>query len=380
MSIDNTTIGCRLRSARRTLGLTQTEAGGQMDMVTSTVSAIEAGKRSVTGTELYEFAQLYGRPISYFLQTGEASTSPGFEYLFRRVDDTVIDRQPIVELEQLATDYDLLEELVGVPPPPLPPDYSSFGFIGEQGAEALAETERARLGLGDAPIRDLVDLLECDAGLRVFMLPLSQHSWSGLVVQDHRGRPCVAIDSTELHYRRNFTLAHEYGHALVHLPDPTAPKAWVDLASKDTRRRNSDERFVDAFAAAFLMPRRAVLSQLDRIANASNDGLTEYDLAHLAMHFGVSGQAMSLRLVTLRRLSTRAHRGCWARTSHKSIVEALGYEVEDEDWRAPVILPPRYRYLAMKAYEEGIISLSKLAELLRENFYDLRDRLQYLDD
>ena len=374
MSIDNATIGSRLQTARRTLGLTQTEAGSHMGMVTSTVSAIEAGKRSVAGSELYEFSQLYQRPVAYFLQTEDLSPSPGFQYLSRLVDDGVLDRSPIVELEQLASDYDLLEELVGVSSPPPPPDYSNFGFSGDRDAEALAEMERARLGLGDAPLGDIAALLDSSVGVRVFMLPVSRRSWSGLVVQDRRGRACVAIDSKDPFYRRNFTLAHEYGHALVHFSKQSAPQARIDFASKGNRR-NADERFVDAFAAAFLMPKGAVLSQLNRIMRSSSDHFTEYDLAHLAMHFGVSGQAMSLRLVTLRKLSKQAHRDCWGRRSYKSIAEALGYEVEDDDWRAPAILPPRYRYLAMKAYEEETISLSKLAELLREDFYELRDRL-----
>ena len=378
MSVDNTTIGSRLRTARRTLGLTQTDAGGRMGMVTSTVSAIEAGKRSVTGSELYEFSRLYQRPVAYFLQTEDLSTSPGFQYLFRRVEDTVLDRSPIVELENLASDYDLLEELVGLSPPPLPPDYSSFEFSGERDAEALAEMERVRLGLGDAPVKDLVDVLDGTAGVRVFMFPVSQQSWSGLVVQDRGGRPCVAVNSKEPFYRRNFTLAHEYGHALVDLSDASTPQAWIDFASEG-HRRNHSERFADAFAAAFLMPRRAVLAQLDRIMRTNAGQFTDYDLVHLAMHFGVSGQAMSLRLVTLRRMPRHVHHDYWDQTSFKSIANDLGFRVEDDSWRAPAVLPPRYRYLAMKAYEQGTVSLAKLSELLRANFYELRDRLQYLE-
>jgi hypothetical protein len=38
--------------------------------------------------------------------------------------------------------------------------------------------------------------------------------------------------------------------------------------------------------------------------------------------------------------------------------------------------PARFRYLALKAYNEAHISLAKLAELLRENYYDLRDKLR----
>ena len=379
MSVDNVTIGSRLRAARRTLGFTQTDAGGRMGMVTSTVSAIEAGKRSVTGSELYEFSRIYQRPVAYFLQSEDLSTSPGFQYLFRRVDDSVLDRSPIVELENLASDYDLLEELVGVSAPPMPPDYSGFEFRGERGAETLAEMERARLGIGDAPVGDFIDLLDGTVGIRVFMLPIGQLSLSGLVVQSGNDRPCILVNSTEIYYRRNFTLAHEYAHALVHLSEPSAPKAWIDFSSK-SKRTDPQERFADSFAAAFLMPRSAVYSQLKLIARGSAKEFTDSDWAHLATHFGVSGQAMSLRLVTLRSMPRQVHHDYWDQTSYKSIAEAFGYEVEDDDWGMSPVLPPRYRYLAMKAYEEGIISLSKLAELLRENFYELRDRLQYLDE
>src|SRR5688572_10654992 len=159
-SIGNETIGVRLHAARRALGLTQTDVGQSMDMVTSTVSAIEAGKRAVTGSELYQFAQLYGRPVAYFLGEEATDTSDGFHYLFRAVADRLDERRPLVELEQLAADYDLLEDIVGVSPLPFPIDYSGFGFRTEQDAETLADMERARLGLGDSPITDLVDLLD----------------------------------------------------------------------------------------------------------------------------------------------------------------------------------------------------------------------------
>src|SRR4051794_37255965 len=52
MMPDEFPLGARLQAARRAIGLTQTEVGRQMEMVTSTISAIEAGKRSVSGTEL----------------------------------------------------------------------------------------------------------------------------------------------------------------------------------------------------------------------------------------------------------------------------------------------------------------------------------------
>src|SRR5450756_1053600 len=125
------------------------------------------------------------------------------------------------------------------------------------------------------------------------------------------------------------------------------------------------------------MPRRAVMAQLERVLGAGNGQFTDFDLVHLATRFGVSGQAMSSRLVSLRKMPRHVHEDYWKSRSFKSLAQALGYDVED--WSQEVVLPPRYRYLALKAYDEGQISLAKLAELLRENYYELSERLAATD-
>jgi len=379
MSIDNESIGAKLQAARRALALTQTDVATQMGMVTSTVSAIEAGKRAVTGAELHTLARMYGRPVAYFLGDGAPAATTGFTYLFRAVADKLVDRKPLVMLEHLAADYDLLEEIVDTPPLPMPVDYSRFGFRTEQDAETLADMERARLGLGDGPILDLVDLLDGTAGVRTFLIPVQDQNWSSVSVRGPHDRPAVAVNSKELVYRRRFDLAHEYGHILAHLYRLDGPPAHIEMEASASRVP-ADERFADAFAAAFLMPRRAVLGQLDLVLRANNGRFTDFDVVHLAMHFGVSGQAMTNRLVTLRKVSRDTHQDYWKQGGRKfnALAEMLGYDVEDPEdfWKRPVILPTRFRYLAMKAFEDDAISLAKLAELLREDYHDLRQRVQ----
>ena len=57
----------RLRSARHDAGLTQEEVARTLEKPQSFVSKCEAGERRVDVVELERFAQIYGRPISYFL-------------------------------------------------------------------------------------------------------------------------------------------------------------------------------------------------------------------------------------------------------------------------------------------------------------------------
>ena len=378
IGIDDESIGARLRLARRALGLTQTDVAGRMDMVTSTVSAIEAGKRAVTGPELYSFAQMYGRPLAYFLEVPTVAPAPGFQFLLRAAAEKRIDRAPLVLLEQLCDDYDLLEELVGASPPS-PPEYSSFGFHTDQDAETLAEMERSRLGLGDAPVGSLMDLLDSRIGIRTFVIPVPNQDWASVSAGSRGGRPCMAVALNEPVRRRTFRMAHEYGHVLARLSKSDAAPAHVE-ALQEGRRVSADERFAEAFASAFLMPRRAVLAQLERILRDNAGHLTDVDVVHLAMHFGVDGPALTLRLAGLRRLPRGMNKqdGVSGKRRFDVLASTLGYTVDDPGGirDAPVVLPPRFRYLALRAYEEKQISLAKLAELLREDVHELRARLR----
>ncbi|MGH2459584.1 MAG: helix-turn-helix domain-containing protein [Chloroflexota bacterium] len=370
--LDDVTIGARLQTARKELGLTQGEVGKRIGMATSTISDIEAGKRSVTGAELYQFARQLHRPLAFFFET-EPEESPAFAYLFREAEPSVLDRDSIVLFRQLLEDYRLIEEIAEAAPLPLPPDYSQFGFRTEQDAETLADMERGRLGLGDAPLKDLMNLLDGIIGVKTFLIPVERQSWSGLVARDRSGRPCIAVNAKEESYRRAFTLAHEYGHVLVHFRSGGAPAARIDRAIT-LGQRSADESFANAFASAFLMPRRAVLAQLESVLGANSGKFTDADLVHLAMQLGVSGQALSARLVTLRKLSRQVHEQYGNHRSFSDLAKALGHPVED--WSLTPVLPARFRYLALKAFEESRISLAKLAELLRVNSYELRENLQ----
>ena len=58
----------KLRQARREAGLTQVEAAGRLGITQSFLSKCERGERRVDAVELAVFANVYGKPLSYFLQ------------------------------------------------------------------------------------------------------------------------------------------------------------------------------------------------------------------------------------------------------------------------------------------------------------------------
>jgi transcriptional regulator with XRE-family HTH domain len=67
-------MASRLREARETIGLTQADTASALDIPRSSVVALEAGKRKITGLELRRLSRLYRRNVAWLL--GEDSGEP----------------------------------------------------------------------------------------------------------------------------------------------------------------------------------------------------------------------------------------------------------------------------------------------------------------
>ena len=70
----NSELARRLREQREYLGFTQLEVAGVLGISRSALSLIESEKRRVRVPELKQLANLYKRPVAYFLGEEEAAT------------------------------------------------------------------------------------------------------------------------------------------------------------------------------------------------------------------------------------------------------------------------------------------------------------------
>jgi len=359
-------VGGALRRARTAIGLTLKQVSENIGLAVSTISEIENGKRRVTGVELYKFAKLYQRPISFFLE--ESETSPSFAGLLRAASTTSVSKQTIVDFHELCRNYRTLLKLMKAPGMPSPPDYSASKLTTLDSAEGLAETERSSLGLNGQPIKDICDLLETKREVKIFHLPEDPEAFSGAFACDEQLGACFLINSRQPQRRRTFTIAHEYAHCIAHRDQ----LAHVDILPA-FETRNPRERFANAFAAALLMPRRTVNEILAQLVTPQGSTITAEVLIHLAIYFGVSFEATGWRLVSLRKLSLSR----WADLLSEQVPSSptarlLGYRTEESPAE---LLPRHYKYLAYEAYKTKLISFEKLAELLRRNYYELREEL-----
>jgi len=119
---------------------------------------------------------------------------------------------------------------------------------------------------------------------------------SGLLLRE-KGASTIAVNKSHHPNRQRFTLAHECGHLYLHADK--GDRLWLDktLFFRDGSSHSGDqfsEVEANQFAAGLLMPEELILDALGK-----GRPISELDVIRLAMRFGVSERAMTVRLISL---------------------------------------------------------------------------------
>ena len=189
-------IGERLRKARDAAGITQADAAAGTGMARTTLVAIEQGQRRVRMDEIQLLARLYKTSANALLrdEAVHVDLAPRFRKAIHAEDDGI--NEAVTLLSDLARAEVELENILGIkrsfnyPPerPILPGDV-------RQQAEQDALELRQKLGLGLAPVRDMITLLEMDLGVRVYVRPLNA-AISGLFAYDDVLGACILLNAS----------------------------------------------------------------------------------------------------------------------------------------------------------------------------------------
>lgn len=361
-------LGERLRMARSRKGLTQEQAAKALDMARTTVVAIEKGQRRVRPEELELFGRVYGASISSLTRPSRVQVDllPRFRSLAEGMEDKGSEDAAQL-LNDLASAEVELERLVGRT---LRRDYPAErqilpGDVREQ-AEDLAAEMRQRLGIGMAPIVDIVSLLEGELGVRVFVRPLAARI-SGLFVYDDEIGACVLLNQNHPRERRAVTASHEFAHLLSARREP-------DVVETNEGPRSRIERFATAFGLAFLMPAPALRSRF-REYQANEGRFSPRHLVLMAHTWHVSPEAMCRRLEDLKLLPDGTWESLRSRGfSGQQVQDVLGDKRREDD----MVVPPRLWSLAAEAYHRELLSEGQLAELLRMSRGEIRQMLDLL--
>ncbi len=366
-------MGRRLAIARRSRGLSQDDVAKQMDISRPTLVAVEKGARAVKPEELILFAQLYGRSVHELVSQREfiADFAPVFRITQASEVSTEAVTAAVKTFQRTCEDYLSLETLLKAPIPryPYPEPYSPGGLSSQAAAEEAATMERSRLSLGQGPLPNLVEVLESDVGLRVFVLPLEEFKIAGMFVYTDVLGGCILVNGQHPRTRQNWSLAHEYAHFLT---DRFREEITIFF---EYERRPRSEQFADAFAASFLMPAAGLRQRFRRIVQSRKD-FTVSDLCLLADQYNVSVEAMAHRLEGLGCVQN----GTWERLSAQGVQSSrirkhLGL------MSFPTVkqrLPDRYIRLAVEAFEDEQITESELMRLLHCSRVEARETVERL--
>jgi Zn-dependent peptidase ImmA (M78 family) len=158
-------------------------------------------------------------------------------------------------------------------------------------------------GIDSVPVP--VDKVAMELGYQVISRFFDDTNLSGTVIRDSDRAVVIGINTLQAPLRQRFSIAHEIGHALMHLAE--GEDVIVDPPSRSFFNRDEvaslgeDPNEIEAnqFAAALLMPGHLVSRVGKEILGASSRVTVESLIESLAKRFEVSTQAMKFRLVNL---------------------------------------------------------------------------------
>ncbi|WP_195958043.1 XRE family transcriptional regulator [Enterococcus gallinarum] len=107
--------------------------------------------------------------------------------------------------------------------------------------------------------------------------------------------PIIVLGMKKSAVRRNFDLAHELGHLLLH--------SYVDFSLLDKNERQQVEREADYFSSCFLLPSHIIQEDLEKIKKISNPD----SYISLKTKYNVSIQALEMRAYKLGFLTPKQH-------------------------------------------------------------------------
>lgn len=259
----------RFDLARQRRGLTKRELAHRLEVTDRTVSNWY-NNQQVDEKNLEKAAEILDFPINFFYGRevekiqAESVSFRALTKMTARKRDMAISQTILAEMIS-----DWIDQNFDLPLPNVPDlhelrsDFSTatIGSLDETDEndvryyleysypEACADTVRKAWGLGEQPIPNLIALLE-SKGIRVFSLTDEAQDvdaccrWTS-------GRPFIFLNTSRTAERCRFDLAHELGHLVMH-------KHGIIEGIHVEQEAN-------AFASAFLMPRRSLLADPLRI-------------------------------------------------------------------------------------------------------------------
>jgi Zn-dependent peptidase ImmA (M78 family)/DNA-binding XRE family transcriptional regulator len=352
-------IGKRLKKAREAIGYTQKKAADESGIGESSLSEFENSKREPKFYQLSKLAQVYRKSVDFFF----ADTLPAEDMmLWRAKPEEQLVGQTESEFRQLCRQYHSLEVCMDqaqkiVLPQSTVTRPEDFDY---KQASRFAEKVQRDFLLGDVPSTSLKQILEERYYIKIFHLSF-QGSAISTLSQDFGY--AILLNKDNKQWRRNFDLAHELFHILT----------WNIFRSQSCEHGDREDKLANAFASRLLLPTDSVKNKIDSALN-DKKSISLEALDEIAREFGVSLDALLWRMVYLYNKSEE--------DIEKDIEKSKELKISRPERISdtPDELPERYCSLAIKALNEGKISLMQFAKYMRITYRQAQDYLAKGED
>lgn len=174
--------------------------------------------------------------------------------------------------------------------------------------EQIAKLARKWLGLSNDTNDNLMFLIE-KSGVFIFEKAIGEEIDAYSLWTKH-DRPYIILGNLKRSaVRRNFDLAHELGHLLLH--------CHVEFANLDRKEHTHIEKEANTFAGAFLLPEEAFSSGMKTVKRLTNpDAYIE-----LKEKWHVSIQVLAYRAESLGIMEPKSHRNFYAALHRKGYLK-----------------------------------------------------------
>ena len=361
-------VSNRVRSLRERRGWSLSELARRAGIGIPFLSEIETGQSAPRLDTLVALAHALGAPLETFLY---ADDNP-LEARLRAIE-TPENLSALQSWLERCRCYLEIEAMLGKQGSRIPV-YTLHLLLDKQKEleqiETIAQRERHRLQLGIEPIADLATVVE-ESGLRVVGADLPEHDVDGafLFVPEYESAVAL-INRAKPSLHQRFTLAHEYGHLLLH-------RNRAEIWERDIFHANMPEELqANAFAAAFLMPKPLIGRMYDEYGfSRRRKQLPMYGWVVMMRRMQVCPHALAWRLYNLGYIDESERD--WALGEGASLLKEMERAFYDEPLEPPKVpsLSERARALVLHAYCHEQMTASAAAKTLERNFYAVHEYL-----
>lgn len=287
MNFDYKLLGKKIKEAREGLLIETDKVANSLDLNIHDYINIENGQfTNIDGDLIIQISNLFKIDFRYFVTGNYPSAESQINELFRQNGDlSKNDRMSIQEFIRLCEKKYEIEEIIKKEKTPTR-DYNSYKFSTDnhkyQGISA-AYLERSRLNISGS-IDDIYRLLRKQR-IHIFRRKLEDSNISGIYIKHPYAGHCILVNYSDDIFRQNFSMAHEYCHALF---DSNVEQ----IVSYIDKEMTYIEIRANNFASNFLFPKE----ESDKFKSYDNTNKLKQEILKNCHKFHISSKVIINRL------------------------------------------------------------------------------------